>query len=163
MSRKIFVHLTIGVPKEDERGTPEIVGTVEAAIQAGVGDELVIETVVEEFAGDRESVVFYTVHPFDDEWVWDPGKSGSHPWATSSLQAAIDHANLVRLEYSAAPDVDREWIAGFWSAIYADDASDPDPTSTSAMIGWVDPLGNFTQGPEPPVDENGSWKGDRHA
>lgn len=92
----------------------------------------------------------FTVHPFDNEWELDlhATKSGSHPWATKSLREAIDHANLVRLEYASVEDVDPEWLAGFWSAIY-DESAGPE----GAMIGWVDPEGNYIEGPHPSATE----------
>lgn len=86
----------------------------------------------------------FTVHPFDDEWVWDTGQGGSHPWATGSLQEAIDHANLVRLEYASVEDVDPEWLAGFWSAIYDESAG-----RDEGMIGWVNSEGSYIEGPHP--------------
>lgn len=162
MSRTINMHLSIEVPPEDGRDTLEIVGAVETALIRPVPAlrGLKIETVLAEVVPNGEPITFYTVHPFDDEWTWDPNKSGAHPWVTPSLQEAIDHANLIRLEYASTPDVDKDWIAGFWSSIYADDEEDPDPTVTGEMYGWVDPLGNFNEGSHPPIDEEGNWIGE---
>jgi hypothetical protein len=98
----------------------------------------------------------FTVHPFDDEWTWDSKTSGSHPWATASLEEAINHANLVRLEYASESGVDPAWIAGFWSSIY----DESEGSNSDVMVGWVDPSGVFTEGPKPPLDEKGNWKGE---
>jgi hypothetical protein len=88
----------------------------------------------------------FTVHPYDKEWTWDSKRSGSHPWATASLEAAIEHANLVRLEYANVAGIDSEFVAGFWSAIY-------DESRDDEMLGWVDPLGEFQFGVHPSVKE----------
>ena len=93
----------------------------------------------------------FTVHPLDEEWVWGQ-ISGSHPWATSSLQEAIDHANLVRLEYASVEGVDPAFIAGFWSSIYNES------TEQDEMVGWVDPQGRYTPGSKPPLVD-GNWAG----
>ena len=95
----------------------------------------------------------FSVHPFDDEWVWDSKRSGSHPWVTETLEDAIAHANLVRLEYASVVGVDPSFIAGFWSSIY-DELEDP-----GQMIGWVNPDGNYAEGSRPPLDEQGGWAG----
>lgn len=157
MTRRILVSLTVEVPKNDRRAPATIVSSLEAALKASkhprVG-ELDIEVTSFEIAGPPGTI--YTVHPFDDEWVWDPERSGAYPWATSSLKAAIDHANLVRLEYASTEGADPDWLAGFWSSIYLDE---PDGKRTGVMIGYVDPLGNYTEGDEPPVDANSNWVG----
>ncbi len=162
MTRTINMHLEVGVPDTDGRDTLEIVDAVMKELESRPNSspirDLTIETVFAEVIPHGEPITIYTVHPFDDEWTWDSGKSGSHPWATPSLQEAIDHANLVRLEYASVPDTDREWLAGFWSSIYAEAPDDPD--SADEIFGWVDPDGNFTEGSEPPIDAvTGAWLG----
>lgn len=160
MPRTILVHLNVSVPRDDKRPTAAIVSAVEDALKSrsdhppvkGLGIEVVLAEQIE------ESETIYTVHPFDDEWTWDPEKSGAHPWATSSLQEAIDHANLVRLEYASAEGVDQDWIAGFWSSIYSD--SPGESARADSMIGFVDPKGNYHEGDEPPIDEGGHWEGE---
>ncbi len=167
MPREILMHLRVLVPPEDERSTPEIVEAVDAKLnaitvrQASKAQKeihgLTLEVVVAEDEPEEEPVTHYTVHPFDDEWTWSnkftsPRTSGSHPWTTRSLSEAIDHANLVRLEYASIEGADPEWLAGFWSAIYGEGED-------SDMIGYVGPDGSFTFGSDPPVDENFGWKG----
>ncbi len=174
MPREITMHLHVIVPEDDGRSTPELVAVVESKLKASTVKEaarahkeldgLTLEIVAAEpFVPESdEPVIHYTVHPFDDEWTWDNNMSvtgptsGSHPWTTKSLAEAIDHANLVRLEYASVEGADPDWIAGFWSAIYGE-GEDVD------MIGYVDPLGNFTFGSEPPLDDEGGWKGDDDA
>lgn len=163
MPRTILVHLNVSVPRDDKRSTAAVVAAIEDALKSRSEHPpmkaLEIEVVLAEQTSEWETV--YTVHPFDDEWTWDPEKSGAHPWATASLQEAIDHANLVRLEYASAEGVDQDWIAGFWSSIYSD-SGDPEQKSARAdlMIGYVDPQGNYHEGEDPPIDEGGHWEGE---
>ena len=158
MARMIVMRLNVAVPDGDMRSIPEIIGEIEAALEAGPDDsicKLEIETLHAEIAAEDEPTTIYTVHPFDNEWTWDTTTSGSHPWATRSLREAIDHANLIRLEYASVDEVDEESIAGFWSAIYLEHPDSPD--HAEKMFGWVDPQGNFTQGTTPPADLGSNW------
>ena len=156
--RTLLVHLRVTVPMRDRRKDATIVRSIEKALEDTDADRA--KGVVVEIESVERVVpqgMVYTVHPFDDEWIWEQ-KHGSYPWATSSLEDAIAHANLVRLEHSTSEDADPAFISGFWSSIYADVPGES--ARADSMIGYVDPLGDYHEGDEPPLDSSGAYVGE---
>jgi hypothetical protein len=137
------------------------------AAREGVS-ETEINSVVQESLDEAEAVakmdveragedVYYTVHPFADEWTWEPDTGGREPWVTTSIVEAVKHAIQVKREYiEVTPEAD--WQDTFWSLVYA---SDRRPRMggpwEGVAVGWVDPWGEYHQGDRPPLDTSGSY------
>lgn len=137
------------------------------AAREGVS-EIEILAVVQEALDEAEAVakmdieraigaVYYTVHPFGDEWTWEPDTGGREPWVTTSISSAVSHAITVKREYiEVTPEAD--WQDTFWSFVYA---SDRRPRMggpwEGVAVGWVDPWGEYHQGDKPPLDASGSY------
>lgn len=95
--------------------------------------------------------LYLTIHPFDDEWLWDQKANGEKPAVFTTIEDAVVFARQAREDYVALgfhPD----WETTFWSAIYDNigDQQDYDWTGpemydggSSRLVGFVDPGGEF--------------------
>jgi len=87
--------------------------------------------------------LYLTVHPFDDEWLWDALTNNEKPAVFAEIEAAVELARRAKDDYVAL-GVDADWETTFWSAIY-DSVADPAKYAGSAsrLVGFVDPGGGF--------------------
>jgi hypothetical protein len=98
---------------------------------------------------------FYTVHPFGDEWAWDPLTGGREPACCFTIDQATALAIEVKAEYCALAD-DSNWKTNFWSEVWWWPVK-PDRHTSGKVVGYVTPDGTYVGG-EPDVDEMGYLK-----
>lgn len=103
---------------------------------------------------------FFTVHPFSDEWTWDPRTGGKEPMVLTTIEAARLHAVAVKQDYLRVSS-DQDWVASFWSEIWSWPHNKPDRHTSGEVVGYVDPGGAFHPG-KPDVDKFGHLKGPAH-
>lgn len=103
----------------------------------------------------------FTVHPFGDEWAWDPETEGNEPMVLETLEQARQLAVSVRWEYvdlinRTSPDGDKTWVEGFWSEIWEWNETPVDNHGRDAkgVVGWVTPDDILHLG-VPAVDDHG--------
>lgn len=157
LGRVILMHFNVTVPEDDVRPSKDIVEAVTAAAQGAPRDdyetvqdldiELVMSDLIEGEEPDQRPC--YTVHPFADEWAWDPDDN-SKPKVLHTIEDAIYWANRVRYDYEQVPG--SNFKGKFWSSIYL---SERDPRRVDGeagdAVGWVDPDGVYHAGDDFPA------------
>lgn len=94
---------------------------------------------------------FYTVHPFGDEWTWDPATGGREADTRRSIEEVTELAIAVKESYA---DVDPEWRLRFWSEIWVWPEFPHTSNVSGRVVGFVTHDGEFIYG-KPSVDSMG--------